>query len=1387
MKFPTGLSFAPNRICILRDTGRRAGAAALIALLFQGAAGAQEALPPSEEYRSRLSTDPGIVDVANSSESPLQWQTQDRLTRFRSAFESGICPRYEGWRTASISAPGQPFALHLALKGPVPVGTVIAYGNAPFQIQYPSAEGMLMQGDEGQALRVASFSAGVQNVAGLTFSATQVPGKFQNNFVLHRGNEAIDQKLASYALHLGGVYLFPEALENLAPYATVAVDGIGEFKQAERDLIAADGLNDRLPDRFWRSRKLAGGEAAEAVLTWPQPVTAAVVGCLNAMISFGDMPERAEFFVSASKPGEAPNWQAIGTISPFHNDPGSGRRLHLFRLAAPQTFTTMKVKFYSTRGRVAVSEILVLGEIAGERQSVALAKSQAAKEEPPIRVPYQLPNTPEMGARFTLVIEDLQGRRIRNLVADEPVTAQKGDVPWDGLDEDGRLVAPGSFVVRGLMHGPIRAEYLLSPYAPPGPVPWVTKDRRGGWLSDHCGATSVEFLGDKLWIGAPNAEAGDTIIRTDADGLKEWGLRWLDLDGARHMTSANGKIYVGNCSGWRGKNYSVIEVDPATSRFKRILDLREEVAANKAAPQRAAFWGDESFSGLAVGADRIYLTFRDQNRVDVYGLADAKKSGELSVPSPRGMFLESPESALILSGASVQRCDLRTGALAPVVSSGLADPVNLTVDKAGNILVADRGAHQVIVFSPTGKKLKTIGAAGGRKPGAYDPLALGVPMDVAVDASGRIWVAEASNQPKRVSVWNPDGTLRREFLGTGRYACGGFLDPADKTRFFAEGMEFALDYDNGTSALKSIVGQAPENSFFADAELRADRTLRAKGNLFLLSDRHWARPLFWFGVMRGDRLMPVAAVGRYEWAAKFFGKAHSDVPAGKEKEFTFLWQDENGDGEPQWEELDLRPGAFEGLHWALRMGDDLSFHWVENGKTLLRLAPASWTEAGEPRYDFASAQVMLQDDFNRRDSGLIAVAPLGKDRLLLNRKPLQCVDTATGKTLWTYRNDWPSNGHDSPLPVSGQLQHTLNIEGIVDMGGDVGEIFSLNSNKGFRHLMTVDGLYIGPVFRDTRLAPGLAIPEVAAGQDLAGFSLVDEAFLGSFQRAADGTVTMSAGKSHHSLYRIAGLEGIQRFQGSFEVSAQQVSAAEAYGLAREERQRSAMLSASEAIIPQTKTAPLEKLAWPTAPALAVQQQNKPLFEARMLHDKETLFLSVRVWDTSPFVNGGDDPKMLFKSGDSINLELGAARTSLKDPNPMPGDIRVLIAPYQGKNVVVIYRYKVAGTDKPVAFRSPAREVLVDRVDVLDNLPVIMKPAPGGYTLSVALPKAALGVPPNFSGTLFGDVGVVLSDPSGTVNSYVCFWASPAKGITADVPGEIMLRPQYWKPLNFKNP
>ena len=93
-----------------------------------------------------------------------------------------------------------------------------------------------------------------------------------------------------------------------------------------------------------------------------------------------------------------------------------------------------------------------------------------------------------------------------------------------------------------------------------------------------------------------------------------------------------------------------------------------------------------------------------------------------------------------------------------IIASGLEDPRHLTVDAKGNVLITDRGAsHQVKRFSSAGKLIDTIGRPGVPAVGPYDPLHLNTPSGVAVDSQGRVWVAEADNYPRRVSLWSAKG------------------------------------------------------------------------------------------------------------------------------------------------------------------------------------------------------------------------------------------------------------------------------------------------------------------------------------------------------------------------------------------------------------------------------------------------------------------------------------------------------------------------------------------------------------------------------------------------------------------------------------------------------
>ncbi|MGB2820665.1 MAG: hypothetical protein WBF17_06760, partial [Phycisphaerae bacterium] len=100
----------------------------------------------------------------------------------------------------------------------------------------------------------------------------------------------------------------------------------------------------------------------------------------------------------------------------------------------------------------------------------------------PVRV-----GIPRGAARFTIAVNDSDGRRVRNLAGDftpeDYLVGEEGDrriveVKWDCLDDNGRLVAPGAYRTVGLTHEGLAAEYEMCFYNP-GTPPWQTADGSG--------------------------------------------------------------------------------------------------------------------------------------------------------------------------------------------------------------------------------------------------------------------------------------------------------------------------------------------------------------------------------------------------------------------------------------------------------------------------------------------------------------------------------------------------------------------------------------------------------------------------------------------------------------------------------------------------------------------------------------------------------------------------------------------------------------------------------------------------------------------------------------------------------------------------------------------
>ena len=94
--------------------------------------------------------------------------------------------------------------------------------------------------------------------------------------------------------------------------------------------------------------------------------------------------------------------------------------------------------------------------------------------KPPVPIPLTLPKD----SYLTLVIEDRNGSRVRNLVSETFFKAGEHTVYWDGMDDHGRanigphgnydatgsLVAPGTYRIRGLIRDKVDLVYEFSPY-----------------------------------------------------------------------------------------------------------------------------------------------------------------------------------------------------------------------------------------------------------------------------------------------------------------------------------------------------------------------------------------------------------------------------------------------------------------------------------------------------------------------------------------------------------------------------------------------------------------------------------------------------------------------------------------------------------------------------------------------------------------------------------------------------------------------------------------------------------------------------------------------------------------------------------------------------------
>lgn len=1017
-----------------------------------------------------------------------------------------------------------------------------------------------------------------------------------------------------------------------------------------------------------------------------------------------------------------------------------------------------------------------------------------------------------LAGKLTVVVEDATGKRVRNLLAGVPAAAGPQTVTWDGLDDFGRLAAPGSYRWRSISHPGLVPQYLFgfANGGDPGLAPL---------LSNHGHFVAACANRDNAFLGAPITEGGWALIALDAEG--RWQRGYHEAQGAGYygvaLAADDRTLYVAHDGRQPQPKTKRKGSDPREDRFitltrydlastqvqnygRNLFAVVSEYVHEPNAAGAAAGKKEIDLGGMALLGGKLCIASRQTDTVLVVDPATGKVENRWPLPAP-GPLAAAGTRLVAASGEALVWLDPANGQTQPLLPAGRLQATGLALDPAGRLLyVADRRTHQVLACSlPDGRVVATFGQAGGPYQGPFDPARMVNPAGLAVFA-GKLWVTEDRENPKRALAW--DLATRRvvaQKFGNPPYGGpGSGFDPRDPQHWLGLRCGWRLDFATGTATCDSVLQQGAGHLGGLVPWCLNYRFLHQDGRIFLLGQgkANFVSELRPDGTVHDLAMLSGAHVFRYamNWRTPepFRAAFEAKFPeAAKDPQYSdprwraagVLWVDRNGDGLLQSEEFEFTAGdvRIASSGWGHAFQDlTLRVPLTKPGgvPALLVLQPDGFRPSGAPNYPtladaVAQAQALQElPPLQRADIHQASIVDRAGN-LILNTDPTMMCFTPKGELRWHFPNRWSNvhGSHKAPLPSVGEMQGNLFFLGIAPLDA-ASDVFILNGNHGRFFALSSDGLYLDELFRDCRTG-GPSDAQFVGG----------EPFGGSFGRADDGTYYLQTGGNGYRLYRLTGLDRAIRQEGTLSVGAEQLRLA-----AQRQRQAAPAGEKREAAARLAATPPKidgDGRDWPAEPAIRWTRNGQFPVTVRCAWDHDNLYLLYNVAEASPWVNQGTDWTLLFKTGDSVDLQLATDPQAPPDRRgAAPGDLRLLVAPSEGKPLAVLYRYKAPGAAHPVTFTSPWRSYTVDSVERLASARIAVRVQEKGYDLELAVPLRDLGLDPA-RGTFKTDVGVLYGNQEGTQIGMRSYWANPFTALVNDVPGEIMPEPQAWGTLTFQ--
>ena len=185
---------------------------------------------------------------------------------------------------------------------------------------------------------------------------------------------------------------------------------------------------------------------------------------------------------------------------------------------------------------------------------------------------------------------------------------------------------------------------------------------------------------------------------------------------------------------------------------------------------------------------------------------------------------------------------------------------------------------------------------------------------------------------------------------------------------------------------------------------------------------------------------------------------------------------------------------------------------------------------------------------------------------------------------------------------------------------------------------------------------------------------------------------------------------------------------------------------------------------------------------RIGYDDSNLYLAYEISRRGPLKNQGQQWDRLFKTGASVDLQIGTDPAAPGDRRASTiGDQRLLMTFMGEEPAAVLYQAVVPGTppDKAWQVVSPVASATFDRVARLEKPRLVAAGNESRYVVEASVPLAVLGLKISPGLRLKLDWGVLVSGPDGTEVLRREYWANKATQIIADAPSEAILHPDLW--------